>query len=68
LCEWLELPPGLVAQLQGHAPQGVREKHYIDRPMDLLSIFHEQIEAWILMEAKQNFVHPSKPAKSIYAP
>jgi integrase len=67
LCEWLELPPGLVAQLQGHAPQGVREKHYIDRPMDLLSIFHEQIEAWILMEAKQNFAHPSKPTKSIYA-
>ena len=68
LCEWLELPPGLVAQLQGHAPQGVREKHYIDRPMDLLRIFHERIEAWILMEAKQNFVYPSQPAKSIYAP
>ena len=68
LCEWLELPPGLVAQLQGHAPQGVREKHYIDRPMDLLRIFHERIEAWILMEAKQNFAHPSQPAKSIYAP
>ena len=36
LCEWTECPAGIAAQIQGHKPSGVREKHYIRRPLDLL--------------------------------
>jgi integrase len=56
LCEWIEMPAGIAAQIQGHAPQGVREKHYIRRPLDLLRMWHVKIEAWILEEADIQFV------------
>ena len=55
LCEWIEMPGGISAQIQGHAPQGVREQNYIRRPVDLLRVWHEKIEAWILNEAKVEF-------------
>lgn len=55
LCEWIEMPAGIAAQIQGHKPQGVREKHYIRRPLDLLRMWHVKIEAWILQEAGINF-------------
>ena len=48
LCEWIEVPAGISAQIQGHAPQGVREQNYIRRPIDLLRMWHEKIEAWML--------------------
>lgn len=51
LCEWIEVPAGIGAQIQGHKPQGVREQHYIRRPLDLLRMWHVKIEAWILKEA-----------------
>ena len=51
LCEWLDIPGGISAQIQGHAPQGVREQNYIRRPLDLLRVHHERIEAWILEQA-----------------
>lgn len=51
LCEWIEMPAGIAAQIQGHKPQGVREKHYIRRPLDLLRVWHVKIEAWILEQA-----------------
>lgn len=51
LCEWLEIPGGISAQTQGHAPQGVREQKYIRRPLDLLRFHHDKIEAWILEQA-----------------
>jgi len=56
LCEWIEMPGGIAAQIQGHAPQGVREQHYIRRPLDLLRMWHVKIEAWILKEAGIKFV------------
>jgi integrase len=56
LCEWIEMPAGIAAQIQGHAPQGVREQHYIRRPLDLLRMWHVKIEAWILKEAGIKFV------------
>ncbi len=56
LCEWIEVPAGIGAQIQGHKPQGVREKHYIRRPLDLLRMWHVKIEAWILNEAGIQFV------------
>jgi integrase len=51
LCEWTETPAGIAAQIQGHAPQGVREQNYIRRPLDLLRMWHIKIEAWILEQA-----------------
>jgi integrase len=48
LTEWLEVPAGVVAQLQGHKPSATAEKHYIVRPLDLLRIHAERIEASIL--------------------
>lgn len=56
LCEWIEMPAGIAAQIQGHAPQGVREQNYIRRPLDLLRMWHVKIEAWILNEAGIEFV------------
>lgn len=56
LCEWIEMPAGIAAQIQGHAPQGVREQHYIRRPLDLLRKWHNHIEAWILEQAGIEFV------------
>ena len=55
LCEWLDIPGGISAQIQGHAPQGVREQNYIRRPLDLLRVHHERIEAWILEQAGITF-------------
>jgi integrase len=55
LCEWLDIPGGVSAQIQGHAPQGVREQNYIRRPLDLLRVHHERIEAWMLKEARIDF-------------
>ena len=55
LCEWLDIPGGISAQIQGHAPQGVREQNYIRRPLDLLRVHHERIEAWILEQAGVSF-------------
>ncbi len=55
LCEWLDIPGGISAQIQGHAPQGTREQNYIRRPLDLLRVHHEKIEAWILSEAQVQF-------------
>lgn len=55
LCEWTETPAGIAAQIQGHAPQGVREQNYIRRPLDLLRMWHVKIEAWILEQAGIEF-------------
>ena len=51
LTEWLEVPVGVVAQIQGHKPSATAEKHYTVRPLDLLRLHHERIESWILSEA-----------------
>jgi len=56
LSEWTETPAGIAAQIQGHAPQGVREQNYIRRPLDLLRMWHTKIEAWMLEQAKIDFV------------
>ena len=51
LTEWLEIPAGVVAQIMGHKPSATVEKHYTVRPLDLLRLHHEKIEAWILEQA-----------------
>ncbi|NDP40156.1 MAG: integrase family protein [Rhodoferax sp.] len=63
LCEWLDIPGGISAQIQGHAPQGVREQNYIRRPLDLLRVHHEKIEAWILEQAGVKFDPKAEPGK-----
>ena len=51
LTEWLEVPVGVVAQIQGHKPSATAEKHYTVRPLELLRLHHERIETWILEQA-----------------
>jgi integrase len=63
LCEWLDIPGGISAQIQGHAPQGVREQNYIRRPLDLLRVHHERIEAWILEQAGVTFDRAVEPGR-----
>lgn len=48
LSEWIEVPVGVVAQIMGHAPSAIAERHYVRRPIDLLRVHHEHIERWIL--------------------
>jgi hypothetical protein len=51
LAEWVECPVGISAQIMGHKPSALAEKHYRKRPLDLLRMWHTKIEAWILVEA-----------------
>ena len=61
LTEWLEIPAGVVAQLMGHKPSATAEKHYTVRPLDLLRVHHEKIEAWILEQAGVSFDAKAAP-------
>jgi integrase len=60
LTEWIDMPIGISAQIMGHKPSATAEKHYRQRPIDLLRYWHTKIEAWILKEAGIEFV--SEPA------
>lgn len=60
LCEWVEVPSGISAQIMGHKPSALAEKHYRRRPLDLLRKWHDIIEAWILEQAGITFV-PVEP-------
>lgn len=51
LAEWVEVPTGIVAQIMGHKPSAIAEKHYRRRPLDLLRMWHSKIEAWMLEQA-----------------
>lgn len=55
LCEWVEVPSGISAQIMGHKPSAIAEKHYRKRPIDLLRMWHEKIEAWVLEQAEIDF-------------
>ena len=52
LSEWIDIPVGVVAQIQGHKPSAIAEKHYKRRPIDLLRMHHEKFETWMLKEGK----------------
>lgn len=60
LTEWLDMPAGVVAQIMGHKPSATAEKHYTVRPLDLLRVHHERIEAWVLSQAGVPFA-PNTP-------
>jgi len=58
LSEWCEVPVGVVAQIQGHKPSAIAEKHYRRRPLDLLRKWHDQIEGWMLEQASISLSTP----------
>jgi len=45
----------VVAQIMGHAPNATAEKHYINRPLELLAVWQNKYEAWILAQAGVKF-------------
>ncbi|OTP75955.1 tyrosine-type recombinase/integrase [Caballeronia sordidicola] len=51
LSEWSEVPTGVVAQIMGHKPSAIAEKHYRRRPLDLLRMYHDKLEAQLLEQA-----------------
>jgi integrase len=51
LAEWVEVPAGISAQIMGHKPSAIAEKHYRRRPIDMLREWHTKIEGWTLAEA-----------------
>jgi integrase len=53
--KWLDVPAGVVAQIQGHKPSAVQEKHYTRRTLDELREWHNRIEAWMLEQAGIDF-------------
>jgi integrase len=55
LSEWVDVPVGVVAQIQGHKPSAIAEKHYRVRPLDMLRMHHQRIETWILEQAGIDF-------------
>ena len=63
LAEWLDIPAGVVAQIMGHKPSATAEKHYRVRPLDLLRVHHERIEAWVLEQAGVQFDRASEPGR-----
>ena len=62
LAEWVECPVGISAQIMGHAPSAIAEKHYRKREISLLRMWHVKIERWILDQAgiEQPSVEPGK--------
>lgn len=50
LSEWLEVPAGVVAQIQGYKPRAGAPAP-AQRPLALLRLHHERIEAWMLEQA-----------------
>jgi hypothetical protein len=52
------MPAGISAQIMGHKPSAIAEKHYRQRPLDLLRMWHEKIEVWILGQAGIIFDSP----------
>ena len=65
LAEWVECPTGVAAQIMGHKPSATAEKHYRQRPLDLLRVWHTKIEDWILAESKIKFGADEKPKREL---
>ena len=65
LSEWVETPAGIAAQIMGHAPSAIAEKHYRVRPIDLLRAWHTKIEAWILEQAGIEQPHSIEAVRSV---
>lgn len=51
LAEWVDIPVGVTAQISGHKPSALAEKHYTVRPMDMLRGYLQKYEDWVLEQA-----------------
>jgi integrase len=57
---------GLIAQIQGHRPSAIAEKHYKRRSQEILLDWHTRIEAWFLAQASVPFEY-AEPIKHYLA-
>ena len=48
---WADQPDGAAGRIQGHKPQTVRDKHYLEIPVELLARWHDRYVDWLLKEA-----------------
>tara|TARA_R110001592_G_scaffold363340_1_gene684388 strand:- start:7833 stop:9212 length:1380 start_codon:yes stop_codon:yes gene_type:complete len=55
LGDWTDCPAGITAQIMGHKPSAIAEKHYRVRPVDMLREWHTKIERWFITEAGVSF-------------
>lgn len=55
-----ESPSGVTAQLMGHKPSAIAERHYTARSLDTLTRWHSRIEGYILEKA--GITQPSESA------
>ena len=60
LSEWPGIHTGVIAQIMGHKPSAIAEKHYTERPIDFLRDKLTEYETWMLSEA--GLVAPVKAA------
>ncbi len=60
--EWLDIPNGVRQNIMGHVATSTDEDYTI-RPLDLLRVHHEKIEAWILEQAGVKFDPKAKLGK-----
>lgn len=67
LAEWVECPVGVAAQIMGHKPSAIAEKHYIVRPLDMLRRWHTCIETWIVKQATTPFGDSQEQNASLHA-
>ncbi len=58
--EWLDIPNGVRQNIMGHVAASTDEDYTI-RPLDLLRVHHEKIEAWILEQAGVKFDAKAAP-------
>lgn len=65
LCDHMAdtIPPGVVAQIMGHKPSALVEKHYRRRTNEMLLDFHKKIERWMLDTAEFGHLMPNAEAK-----
>lgn len=65
MSEWVECPAGITAQIMGHKPSAIAEKHYTVRAIDMLRAWHIKIEGWMLTEAGIEQPEYAKTALSV---
>ncbi|MCW8690488.1 tyrosine-type recombinase/integrase [Acinetobacter baumannii] len=52
LAIWTRIDKGVLAQIAGHKPSALVDKHYTVRPMDMLREALQEYEDWILKQAQ----------------
>ena len=52
LAIWAKINEGSLAQISGHKPSALVERHYIVRPMDMLRETLQEYEDWILQQVQ----------------